>query len=143
MAEDKDQDKSKTEDPTQRKLDDAHKKGQVVKSQEVNNLAMIAAATLVVAVFSGPVMTDLAMQLRTYIESPHDIALDPVATGLHLKTLGASLARTLAAPLAILYAAALFANLVQHKPVFTGEKLKPKWSHINPWNGSRSSRFEP
>ena len=33
---------AKTEDPSQKKLDDAHKKGDVAKSQEVTNWFMIA-----------------------------------------------------------------------------------------------------
>ena len=40
-------DTEKTEDPTQKRLDDALKRGDVVKSQEVNTWFIIAGATLV------------------------------------------------------------------------------------------------
>ena len=43
----------KTEDPTQKRLDDALKRGDVVKSQEVNTWFVIAGATLVLMAFSG------------------------------------------------------------------------------------------
>ena len=46
MADDSD---DKTEDPTQKRLDDAHARGDVAKSQEVNTWFMIAGATLVLA----------------------------------------------------------------------------------------------
>jgi len=46
MAEDSD---DKTEDPTQKRLDDAHGKGDVAKSQEVNTWFVISGATLVLS----------------------------------------------------------------------------------------------
>ena len=54
MAEEQDTDHSqKAEDPTQKRLDDAVKRGDVVKSQEVNTWFIIAGATLVLITFSG------------------------------------------------------------------------------------------
>ena len=52
MADDTD---DKTEDPTQKRLDDALAKGDVVKSQEVNTWFIIAGGTLVLSTFSGSV----------------------------------------------------------------------------------------
>ncbi|MEM8811764.1 MAG: EscU/YscU/HrcU family type III secretion system export apparatus switch protein, partial [Pseudomonadota bacterium] len=46
MAE-QDDDTEKTEDPTQKKLEDAHKKGDVAKSQEVNTWFIVAGIALV------------------------------------------------------------------------------------------------
>ena len=42
----------KTEDPTQKRLDDAQDRGDVAKSQEINTWFMIAGATLVLSTFS-------------------------------------------------------------------------------------------
>jgi flagellar biosynthetic protein FlhB len=42
----------KTEDPTQKRLDDAHDRGDVAKSQEINTWFVIAGATLVLSTFS-------------------------------------------------------------------------------------------
>ena len=55
MADDQD-DSQKTEEPTPRKLEDALKKGQVPKSQEVSNWFMIGTGTLIVAVFAPGMM---------------------------------------------------------------------------------------
>jgi len=46
MSDEAPEESSKTEDPSQKKLDDAHKRGDVVKSQEVNNWFMIAGSGL-------------------------------------------------------------------------------------------------
>ena len=48
MAEDRDH-SERTEDPTQKHLDEALKRGDVAKSQEVNTWFVIAASTLVAA----------------------------------------------------------------------------------------------
>jgi flagellar biosynthetic protein FlhB len=45
----------KTEDPTQKRLDDAHDRGDVAKSQEINTWFVIAGGTLVLSTFSGSI----------------------------------------------------------------------------------------
>ena len=57
----------KTEDPTQKRLDDAHERGDVAKSQEVNTWFMIAGATLVLSTFSGSIGGGIEMPLRNLI----------------------------------------------------------------------------
>src|ERR1700684_3696310 len=54
MADDNDA-ADKTEDPTQKRLDDAQDRGDVAKSHEVNTWFMIAGATLVLSTFSGSI----------------------------------------------------------------------------------------
>ena len=55
---------SKTQDPTQKRLDDAHEKGDVAKSQEVNTWFLIAASTLLLSSFSGSVGTAIEVPMR-------------------------------------------------------------------------------
>ena len=52
MADEQD-DTERTEDPTQKRLDEALERGDVVKSQEVNTWFVIAGATLILLAFSG------------------------------------------------------------------------------------------
>ena len=63
MAEEKD-DTEKTEDPTQKRLDEALKRGDVVKSQEVSTWFVITGATLVLIAFSGGVGSNLTATMR-------------------------------------------------------------------------------
>ena len=110
-------DSNKTEDPTQRKLDDAHGKGNFVRSMEVSNWAMIAASTLVVAVFAGSVMRTMTTELTVFLESPHSIPIDGFAAARLLKHIGMDIVRWIAAPVGVLFLAALAAAALQHKPV--------------------------
>ena len=52
MADERD-DTERSEDPTQKRLDEALERGDVAKSQEVNTWFVLAAATLAMVVFSG------------------------------------------------------------------------------------------
>ena len=134
-----DEDRSnKTEDPTSRKLEDAHSKGQVVQSTEVQNWAMIAASTLVVAVFAGKMMTRLATELRMFLESPDAIPTDAGHLKHLLGTVAMDVLMMLAAPIGLLMMAAVAANFVQHRPVMAWEKLRPKLEAINPLTGLKN-----
>ena len=53
-------DTEKTEDPSQKRLDEAVKRGDVVKSQEVNAWFVLAAAALVLLSFSGSMSLQLS-----------------------------------------------------------------------------------
>ena len=60
----------KTEDPTQKRLDDAQERGDVVKSQEVNTWFIIAGATLALSAFSGSMGTHAGVAARSARERP-------------------------------------------------------------------------
>ena len=60
----------KTQDPTQKKLDDAHQRGDVAKSQEVNTWFLIAGATLVMSTFHSSIGGGLEAPLRNLLRTP-------------------------------------------------------------------------
>ena len=66
----------KTEDPTQKRLDDAHERGDVAKSQEVNTWFMIAGATLVLSTFSGSIGGGILVPLRNLVANSWMIHTD-------------------------------------------------------------------
>src|SRR5882724_6616726 len=72
---DEDDSADKTQDPTQKRLDDAHDRGDVAKSQEVNTWFMIAGATLVFSTFSGSI-GGIQMPLRNLIANSWMIRTD-------------------------------------------------------------------
>ena len=65
----------KTEDPTQKHLDEAIQRGDVVKSQEVNTWFMIAGATLVLTSFSDSI-GGISTPLRNLIANSWMIRAD-------------------------------------------------------------------
>ncbi|MEP7031472.1 MAG: EscU/YscU/HrcU family type III secretion system export apparatus switch protein, partial [Pseudolabrys sp.] len=125
----------KTEDPTAKKLEDALKRGDVVKSQEVNTWFIIAGATLVLMTFSGGMGGDLTTTMRGLIANSYDIRVDgPALPGLFQK-IGIELIAAVAIPFLLLMLAALAGNMIQHQLVWSFEQLAPKLSKISPMAG--------
>ncbi len=125
----------KTEEPTQKKLDDAHKKGDVAKSQEVNSWFIMLGATLILVLFAGDAARSIAGQLKAYLGQAHDLPADGESLRAAASTLGEGILGALALPLILMASAGLIGNLVQHRPLFSLEPIKPKLSKISPLSG--------
>lgn len=137
MAE-QDQDKhEKTEDPTQKRLDEALKRGDVVKSQEVNTWFVLAGAALVLATFSGGMGAGVTTTLRGLIANSWQINVDGPALPHLFEKIGLELIGTLAIPFLLLMLAALAGNMIQHRLVWTTQTLAPKLSKVSPMSGLR------
>jgi len=134
MAEEPDH-TERTEDPTQKRLDEALKRGDVVKSQEVNTWFIIAGATLVLMAFSGNMSGQLTATMRGLIANAHDIRVDGPALPHLFGKIGGELIAAVAIPFLLLMLAALGGNLIQHKLVWSIEVLAPKLSKISPAAG--------
>jgi len=132
MAEDTD---DKTEDPTQKRLDDAHAKGDVVKSQEVNTWFIIAGATLVLSTFSGSVGGGILTPLRNLIANAGQLRADGAALLQLGNTLGYAVLGAIGVPLLMLMLAAIAGNMIQHRLVWSSESLAPKFSKVSPGAG--------
>jgi flagellar biosynthetic protein FlhB len=125
----------KTEDPTQKRLDEALKRGDVVKSQEVNTWFIIAGATLVMSAFSGSMSSELSATMRGLIANAHNISVDGPALPRLFQKIGVEMIAAIAIPFLLLMLAALGGNLIQHKLVWSIEALAPKLSKISPAAG--------
>ncbi|NEV02421.1 flagellar biosynthesis protein FlhB [Bradyrhizobium uaiense] len=125
----------KTEDPTQKRLDDALEKGDVVKSQEVNTWFMIAGATLVLSTFSGSIGGGILMPLRNLIANSWMIRTDGAGLLALTQSLGYAVVAAIGVPFLMLALAAVAGNMIQHQLVWSGEQLKPKFSKISPAAG--------
>ena len=71
-----DENEDKTEDPTQKRLDEALERGDVAKSQEVNTWFVIAGGTLVMSTFSGSIGGGILMPMRNLIANSWMIHTD-------------------------------------------------------------------
>jgi flagellar biosynthetic protein FlhB len=127
----------KTEDPTQKRLDDAHERGDVAKSQEINTWFVIAGGTLVLSTFSGSIGGGILMPLRNLIAKSWMIHTDGASLLLLTQSLGYALMAALGVPFLLLALAAIAGNMVQHRLVWSAESLKPKFSKISPGAGAK------
>ena len=135
MAEEQDR-SQKTEQPSQRRLDDARRRGQVATSREVNHVFILGAAALLVAVFAGDLCQQLGNILLPFIEAPHRFRVDPAAlTGLLAET-GMAVGAALLIPTLLFVFAAIASGLVQNGPIASTEPIKPKLERISPVAGA-------
>jgi flagellar biosynthetic protein FlhB len=128
-------DTEKSEDPTQKRLDDALERGDVAKSQEVNTWFVLAGATLILLSFSGQMSTSLTTIMRGLIAHAHEIPVDGVGLVHMMRTVGMGTIAAIALPLSLLIFAAMAGNMVQHRLVWSTEGLMPKLSKISPGAG--------
>lgn len=134
MAEGED-DSQKTEEPTQRRLDDARKKGDVAKSQEIPGWFVLAAG-LVLLSFIFPMMSRaLAGYLEGFLEHPHDFAIDPGAMMEMIQSVAWQSVAIVGLPIGALAVAGFAGHYVQQGMLFTTEKIQPKLSKLNPIEG--------
>ena len=133
MSDDSDEDK--TNDPSQKRLDDAHQRGDVAKSQEVNTWFLLAGATLVLSSFGSSVGTGLLVPMRGLLQNSWMIRTDGPGLLLLGKSLAYSVLSAMGMPFLFLIIAAVGGNMIQHRLVFSPEGLTPKFSKISPAEG--------
>ncbi len=120
-------------EPTQKKLDDARKKGELPRSADLNTASSYAGFLLVSMAAGGGILAVLGSQLMGFVASPDRMslvlfressrpmlaaALAPVATSLSLWFVVPALL-------------VLLSVLAQRSLVFTPEKIRPKLSRIS------------
>lgn len=70
-------DSSKTEEPSGKKLEDARKKGQIVQSRDVSTLLMLTAGAVVVLLLGPMLMQKVLTISKAFLEKPHLMHIDP------------------------------------------------------------------
>ena len=133
---DEDDGTERSEDPTQKRLDDAQERGDVAKSQEVNTWFMISGATLVFSTFSGSIGS-IQTPLRNIIANSWMIHTDGPSLLALAQQLGFMVFAALGVPILMLLLAAIAGNMLQHRLVWSAESLKPKLSKISPMEGAK------
>src|ERR1700755_761756 len=127
----------KTEQPTQKRLRDARRKGQVAKSQDLSSAVLLVAAVAVLWIASGYMGGWLSRAMTEHLDFAssfkgdltQDIALGALASGAK------SLALALAPLFGALVVVAVLVNYFQVGSIFTFETVKPNANKLNPAEG--------
>jgi flagellar biosynthetic protein FlhB len=128
---------SKTEDPSQKKLEDAHKKGDVAKSQEVVTWFMLLGSAAIFAMMAPGTAANLTETLKLLIMHADQFELGGAGFGQFFNGLAFALVGTVLIPLVVLSSCAIIANLIQHRPLVSLEPITPKLSKISPLAGAK------
>jgi len=128
---------AKTEDPSQKKLEDAHKKGDVAKSQEVVTWFMLLGSAVIFAAMAPATAAGLADSLKIVLMNADQFELGGAGFGAFFNNLALAMIGTVLIPLVVLSACAILANLIQHRPLLSAEPITPKLSKISPLAGAK------
>ncbi|SFJ26351.1 flagellar biosynthetic protein FlhB [Bosea sp. OK403] len=127
----------RTEDPTQRKLDQAIEKGDVARSNEIGTFFVLCGFTLALLVAAGWSARDAALSLRSFLMNAHQVPSDGTSF-MNVTRQGVMTGfSAIGLPLAFILCAALAGALIQHRPLWTFEPLMPKFSRISPMAGAK------
>ncbi|MEL7490116.1 MAG: flagellar biosynthesis protein FlhB [Pseudomonadota bacterium] len=136
MAEQTDQ-AQRTEEPTPKRLEDARKKGDAPKSQEVTAAVMLAAGALGLWLLGAPAAESVAALGAPFIGRPHDFIVDAGAMQALFASVAFKAGAAFAAFGVLIVIAAILGNVTQARPVFTTERMKPQLSKISPLAGAK------
>ena len=126
---------SKTEDPSQKKLEDAHKKGDVAKSQEVTTWFMLVGSGVVFAMISPWISSQLSQSLSLIFMNADQYDVEGAGFSAFFNGLALTIIGMVLIPLAVLMLCGILANLVQHRMVWSVDPITPKLSKISPIGG--------
>lgn len=127
---------NRTEAPTPRRLEDARRRGQVAKSVEISNAAILLATFGVLSVVGGRLITELAMFMREFLSQAlvqGDLSPERVWRGAFdiLIATGGMIWPVMAASVLM----GITINLAQVGFLFSSEPVMPRFSRINPIAG--------
>lgn len=137
MSDEAPENDAKTEDPSQKKLEDAHKKGDVAKSQEVVTWFMLLGSAAIFAMMAPGTAANLSESLKILIMNADQFDLEGAGFAAFFNNLALALLGTVLIPLVVLSSCAILANLIQHRPLLSVEPITPKFSKISPFAGAK------
>lgn len=137
MADDQDE-AQKTEDPTQKKLSDAMEKGDFAKSQEIKNWFVLFGACIVGLVAIQDLSSNIRRTMAGMLEFSYRIPTEGSGFLTFMTDLLMQIGSFLVFPAIILILAALAGGMIQHRPMFTMEKIKPKLNKISILSGFKN-----
>ena len=134
MAEEQDE-SSKTEEPTPKRLREAREKGQLPSSREVNSWFMIFALTLLIFGMAGSMMGGLSNLMTAFVEKPHEMLLNRGSLVSLIGDIAIVILIVMALPLIMTVLAAFFSSVLQNGLLLAPETIKPKLEKISPIAG--------
>ncbi len=133
MAEDSGQDKS--EEPTEKRLTDARKKGQIPRSKELNTFMALITAAVMLLFVGDSIAKGLARLMQQQLSLSREVIFDPASPVIYFEQVlldGLLLILPLVIPLVIV---ALLTPMMMGGWNFSMESMAPKVSKMNPFSG--------
>ena len=130
-------DSSKTEEPTAKKLAKAREKGQLAMSQEIKSWLILLGSALFLFMMAPSMMRDIRMTVAPFITSPHAIPFDFPHLRLTFGNLFLELLLILGPLFGGLVILAIFSSVGQSGLVFSPKKIDFDIAKLSPVKGAK------
>lgn len=127
----------KTQDPTDKKLEDARKRGDVPMAPEMRHAAMFVAALVVMGGLGTYTIQQCGNLFVRLWGGADDFRLEPDGAQNFATGLFAAVGTALAPILAALFGFAILGGVLQGRPMLAWSRLAPKWNKLNPFHGAK------
>ena len=134
MSEEADQE-DKTEDATERRIEQSIEKGDVPKSQEIGTFFVLAAGTLALMISGASASRDFASGMRSFLENAHQVNFDKRGLMGLMEFSTMQFFAVVALPFIFAMLAGVASSLVMHRPLFTFDPMMPKLQRISIMGG--------
>src|SRR4051812_40488184 len=129
----------KTEKATPKRREEARKKGQVARSQDLNGALVLIGGLIAVAAWGPHMMDKLGQSMReTFALMGNPGGVNATLLGQLFVDGGKTIAMALGPIAGACVAAALIANVIQVRPRLTASGLKPDPKKLNPLTGAKN-----
>ena len=134
MADERDS-SQQTEEPTQRRLDEAAKHGDVVKSQEVTTFVVLLGGAITIGTLSHGAAMGFMRDFRIFLEQPDQIAINSASMISLLREILILLAGILAPVFGLMAAMGFGGHVLQSRPRFSLDRIAPNFAKLSPTKG--------
>ena len=125
----------KTEQPTDHRRNEARRKGNVARSQDLNAAGTMIAAVLALSFFGDSILESLQILLKVSLTNAANRSVGPAFAVSDLRTMIEFGLQILAGFFTLMFMAAILVNLFQIGFLVAPEALQPKWARLNPIEG--------
>lgn len=134
MSEDSDQE-DKTEEPSERRLEQSIERGEVPKSMEAGTFFVLAAGTLALMIAGTVGLKEFYAGMRGMIENAHQVPMDARGLTALANFSAGKFFALVSVPFVFALVAGIGSGFVMHRPLWTVEPLMPKLNRISPMSG--------
>ena len=129
----------KTEKATPKRLEEARKKGQVAKSQDLNGAIVLVGGLMVLAIWGPHMMEKIAESMRaTFAMAASPRGVNGTMLGQIAVQSGKTILVTVGPIAAVCAIAGVLANIIQVRPGIMSKAIKPDPRKLNPLTGAKN-----
>ena len=131
VAPEDDDESSKTEEPSERKISKAKEEGDVAISQEAKSFIMLLGMLFVVWLVIPLIFRWYYLMSVRFIESPGQMSISVPEFQLLLKQVFLGILKLMGIPFALFMVLGIFASIAQTGFIYAPQKLLPNWNKLN------------